>query len=407
MGKYINTQYKDTVDGVTSMFEDLLHNSFYPFNGMKPTRIKYWNTNKEKSTLDPGSKLEMVDVGEDSPKRFNVIEDLMAFGLPRLEINLDNGEFGLEAEPISGEMYLMPNTIEPIPGDFFQIEHMLDNPWLFKVMAVDKDTFDNGANVWKVSWKLDRSDDLANVNVVEEYVAIEKQEGTNFKTIIEKKNYHKAVSLDDLCSRLKKYYLDLFFSDPVQTLIYKWLNESNMYDPFLIEFIKRNGILENQSSDYVYIQHQTPLANTFAVDYDRSFYRAFELCDKEALSGSTYMSQADMINSMITVFHSRYEEYFQLTYRPLIGIKPGPFNIRDYIEVFPQDLIFSIVDNKKIDDTRNLYQNIFIKYFNGEDIGENDIKNVNIITYDNSKEIFYMLPLIIFVLEHYTKKLLS
>ena len=64
MGKFINTQYKETVDNITMLSKDFLNNPFYKFTDKKPTRTRYWNTNLEKSTLDPGSKLQQVEVGK-------------------------------------------------------------------------------------------------------------------------------------------------------------------------------------------------------------------------------------------------------------------------------------------------------------------------------------------------------
>lgn len=408
MGKFINTRYKETLDGVTEFAKSLLNNRLYSFNDKNVTRVKYWNTNKELSSLDPGSKLEMVEVGEESPKRFNVIENLYMYGLPKMEINLENGDFGLEAEPVTGECYIMPGEVVPIPGDFFQIEHMINNPWLFMVIAVDRDTFDNGHNIWKLSYRLERHEDQSiKKNVVDEYIMIDMQEGTNTRYCVRKVNYIKAEELDDFCVTLKNYFVDLFFSDPVQTFIYKYLNESNMYDPFLIEFIIRNGVLENNSENYIHITHQTILNKTFAIDYDKTFYRAFELCDKKKLNESIHVSQASLVDSLSSVFHYRYENYFELTYHPITNIPSGPMNARDYIEIFSEDLIEHIVNNEFYEEFDKRYLNIFIKYFNGINIDQDDLEYIKKIEYNDAKNIFYLLPLIIFTLETYIKKLLS
>lgn len=407
-GKFINTTYKETLDGVTSFAKDLLDNPLYKFNDKKATRVKYWNTNKELSTLDPGSKLEMIEVGEESPVRFNLIEDLIIYGLSKIEVNLENGDFGLEAEPITGECYIMPGDIEPIPGDFFQVEYITDGPWLFIVTAADRDTLSTGSNVWKIQYRLERHElESITKNVVDYYIMIDKQEGTNTKSCVLKRDYLEAVDLDNLCATLKGYFIDLFFSDPVQTFIYKYLNESNMYDPFLIEFIIRNKLLENNSSDYVHIMHQTPMPNTFAIDYDRSFYRAFELCDKNKLKNSVCVSQANLVTSKSSIFSLRYENYFELDYHPITRIPSGPTNMRDYIEIFPEDLIDHIINNIEVVELDRLYQNTFVKYFNGININNDDLEYILNIDYNSAKVIFYMLPLIIFVLESYIKRLLS
>lgn len=408
MGKYINTLYRDSVNSITGVQDQLLQNPLYQFNDKSPTPVRYWNINTEKTTLDPGSKLAQIEVGDESPIRFNIIEDLMIYGLPRVELNLSNDEFGLEADAVNGEAFIMPNTIVPYPGDFFEIPYMYDKPWLFQVTEVNRDTFDTGSTVYKISYRLERHEDKEiKKNVVDEFVAIDVQEGTNVKSIINKKKYIQAKELDDLSSTLKSYFKDLFFVDSVQTFIYKYLNESNMYDPFMIEFIIRNGILKDGSSKYVYVAQQMPIPITFSIDYDKTFFRAFELRDKNMLSSSVISSPANIINSMASIFNTRFEPYFALTYKPPISFEIN--NIKDNIEILSQDLIYSITDNKpNLDlDARYLYQNLFVKFFNSDDIDQDDITNIKNIVFDSAKEIFYMIPLLIFVVETYTEKLLS
>ena len=67
MGKFINTQYYDTVDTIVQLNNDLVQNPFYLFNDKKCTKVKYYNINFEKTTLDPASKLSYTDLGEESP----------------------------------------------------------------------------------------------------------------------------------------------------------------------------------------------------------------------------------------------------------------------------------------------------------------------------------------------------
>ena len=408
MGKFIDTKYKDTVESLTGFQDTLINNSLYQFNDKSPTPVRYHNTNIDKSTLDPGSKLQQIEIGDNSPSRFNVIEGLMIYGLPKMELNLENGEFGLEAEPIVGEGYIMPNTIQPYPGDFFEIPYMYNGPWLFMVNEVQRDTLDTGSNVFKISFKLERHDDEIKKNIVDEYIALDVQQGTNIKTVVKKTNYIKAKELDDLSSKLKTYFTDLFFVDSVQTFIYKYLNESNMYDPFLIEFLIRNSILKDGSSKYIYVSQQMPLPATFAIDYDKTFYRAFELKDKTLLSNSVIASQADIINSMASIFHTRFEPYFALSYKSYLGHEIS--NIKQWIPIISEDLVSLIIDNNNpllVLDHRYMYQSVFIKYFNNIDLDEGDIDNINSMKFTDAKEVFYMIPLLIFVVEYYTEKLLN
>ncbi len=77
MGKILETTYHDTVEKITSFNSSLVNNSFYVLNDKKPSIVTYYNINKEKSSLDPGSKLSYDNIGSESPIRFNKISDFM------------------------------------------------------------------------------------------------------------------------------------------------------------------------------------------------------------------------------------------------------------------------------------------------------------------------------------------
>lgn len=406
MGKFINTKYYDTVDSLVKINEDLVQNPFYSFNDKKCTKVKYYNINNEKTTIDPGSKLAYTDIGDNSPIRFNIIHDLYLYQFIKAELNFDNGDFGLESNQLSGESYILPNTIIPTDGDFFEVDHIKDSSWLFKVIDVQKDTLDNGANVYKIGWSLDRTTNIEILeNIVEEFKYIDIERGTNLKAIVKLEKYTVVEKLDSINTTLRKYFKELFYLEAVQTFIYKWFTESNMYDPFAIEFIIRNKLLENDS-DYVYIGHQPTIPNTFSINYNKSIYRAFEIKDIEKLSKSKYQSQAELITSPISIFNTRYENYFELNYNIILG-ENGKFNPRQIIPIVEEDLIFHIKNNIKYTDHNKLYNNIFIKYFNNEDLSIEDIQSIDCIDFEPVRDIFYKTLLLIFCIDTYIIKILS
>ena len=243
MGKFIDIKYFDGVDSLIDLNQTLIQNPFYAWNDKKCTKVTYYNINKEKSTLDPGSRLAYDEAGEESPIRYNKIKDLRIYQFSKIELNLENDDFGMTGQPIQGESYILPGTIVPMENDWFTVDHIRDNDWLFKVTDVQKDTLDNGSNVYKISWQLDRTstEDVKN-HVVEEYTFISTVEGTNIKNIVKSDNYDRALAFEEMSTNLANYFIDLFWSDRVQTFIYKWYNEYNMYDPFAVEFMIRNKI---------------------------------------------------------------------------------------------------------------------------------------------------------------------
>ena len=360
-GKFINTQYFDTQDKLTDIHQDLLQNPFYLYNDKKGTKVKYYNINKEKTTLDPGSKLAYTDLGDNSPIRFNVIYGLYLYQFIKAELNFDNTEFGLESSAIEGESYILPNTIEPIDGDYFEVEHIKDSSWLFKVTDVQKDTLDNGNNVYKIKWELDRTTNREILdNVVEEYKYIDVEAGTNLKSIVKLERYDIAKKLDELSVILINFFRDLFYSDKIQTFTYKWYNEYCMYDPFAIEFMIRHKLLYN-TDRYIYIEHKTQLPKTFSIDYNQSIYRAFELQDIEKLITCQRNSQADYIADPTSIFATRYENYFALNYH-VYAEENGPLNPRGIIPILNDTMIEHIRTNKKYNShDKNIYDNIIIK----------------------------------------------
>lgn len=406
MGKIIETNYHETVGKITSFATDLVNNTFYFLNDKKPSIVTYYNINKEKSSLDPGSKLSYDNIGEDSPIRFNKINDFIIYGFDRIELNTENDEFGLEAEKISGDCYVLPNTIIPTEGDYFEVEHIKDSTWLFIVTDVQQDTLNNGSNVYKLQYKLEYVDhNRLQEQIVDDFKMIEKREGTNVIKVVETNKYEKAKKIDQVAVMLKAYFNNLFYNNKVQTFIYEDLTEFRIYDPYMIEFLIRNKILDNGTDSYVYVCHQIDVVPTFTLDYDRTFFRAFELCSKEKLAVNERSIKLEDIIAYGTTFAGRFENYYKAKYiKPLAGYSGT---------CLTDELYYGILDNNLIENEKNLerespiWVNIIIKYFNGGNITDDEIKSVENIHFDDSMRAFYIIPLLIFCLENAIEKLLN
>lgn len=398
MGKFLDTTYHDTVNKVTGFYNDLVNNPFYTLNDKKPVVCTYYNIHKDYSSLDPGSKIHMALAGEESPIKYNRIYDFILYGFNRIELNTENGEFGLESDPIEGDCYILPNTIIPTENDFFEINHIKDSTWLFIVQDVQKDTLDNGSNVYKLSYKLQYiSNEKILQNIVHNFRMISYKEGTNTTKIIRCEDYDIAKLLDEKAVLLKKYFYELFYNEKVQTFTYMDAINYRVYDPFMVEFLIRNKILEN-GEDYVHVCHQLFVPKTFGIDYNRTFFRCFETKDKENLIVSNHSTHLDLISSYGTTFAARFESYFKTCYGEY-DVRPG-FNTN----CIKDELIYDIQDNKIQDEMNNMWKNIIIKYFNDETYSEDDIKDIDRYLSKSpytslAHDMFYHLPLLIFCLE--------
>ena len=401
LGKILNTTYHDTVDKLTGFYSDLVNNPFYVLNDKKPVICTYYNINKDYSSLDQGSKLHMDNMGSESPIRYNRIYDFILYGFNRIELNTQNGEFGLENDTIEGECYILPNTILPTEGDYFEVEHIKDSTWLFMVQDVQQDTLANGSNAYKISYKLEYLDNKEiQSRIVYNFRMIEVREGTNISRIVRCEDYDIAKIADEKAVMMKGYFEDLFYNEKVQTFIYIDSMDYRTYDPYLIEFLIRNKILDNGEDSYLHVDQKIFLPNTFGLDYDRTFFRVFErklpqkilTCDS-----STYLEQ---IISYATVFSARYEDYFKTIYGD--RIKPG-FNT----SCLDEDLLYHIYEYRLYESEEDLYKNILIKYFYDDTISEEELNSIEDIKFDFNKETFYMIPLLIFCLEKFIENVLK
>ena len=427
MGKILNTTYHDTVDKVTGMYNSLVNNPFYNWNDKKPTICTYYNINKDYSSLDPGSKIQYDNINDESPIRYNRIYDFLIYGFNRIELQTENGDFGLEASEISGDAYILPNTIIPTEGDYFEIKHIEDSTWLFMIIDVQQDTLQNGSNAYKVTYRLEYDDNTQILNKIKHnYRMIDVREGTNISKIVDCLDYEIAKIMDEKAVQLKKYYQELFYNERVQTFIFMDLREFRMYDPYMIEFLIRNKILDDGEDDYIHVDHKLHMRKTFAIDYDRSFFRMFEKCDKEKLLASNHRITYRIIKSFGTTFASRFESYYEVIYEdtPAQGYN---------MNCISDDLIFRIKENNLIntDDEQELYdyflwENIIIKYFNDEPYTSDEVESIDNIIYkfkdiirmaiedkksffdvDSSIKVFYIIPLLIFCLEKGIEKVLK
>ena len=414
MGKILNTTYQETVDGITTFQNNLIKNPFYQWTNLKPTKCAaYYNINKSFSSLDPGSKVAYDNIGSDSPLRFNRIYDLFIYDFDRIEVNMELDEMGLEADKIEGDCYLMPNMFVPTEGDYFEVDHIKDQTWLFIVKDVQRDTLDNGANVYKLSYKLEYNTNL-NIqdHVVQNYRAIEVREGTNIESIVRCEDYDIAKLMDEKAVMLKTYFSNLFYLPCVQTFIFKSLPyDFRIYDPFLIEFLIRNKILDNgEDSHYIHVCHMLEPKATFDIDYDDTFFRCFEKKQLDKLILSNRYAELSDIKAYGSIFAGRYETYYKLDYIPCSNGTIGLHNLC----ALRDELIYQAMDhrlekevNEDINETKpEIWKNIIIKYFYDEPLTTAELDSLDGLRFEESVLAFYMIPLLIFCLEKYIEKTL-
>ena len=420
-GKFINTKtsYTQMVANSNKIMKGLLDNPYYLFTDKKAQEVNYYNLNTTMTTLDEATRGNYSDIDYNSPLRFNKIIGFYLYGISKIEPNLDIGDFGLESSDITGEALVLPNTIVPYPGDFFYINEL--PKYLFKVTAVNPNTLDTGSTMYRVAYTLRTSDGLDNIEpqVVKKYKFIMESSGTNISTsIVEEEVLSTIDSLQDYATELKDYYTSMFYDSRANSFTYRYNPSFNgqydytyeqgdyvhlvnmqrcpcspmgfkVYDPYLIEFIIRNKILSG-ATNYVYIEQQMFLNNTFDVDYARTIFSSLEENNLDKHYGRS-VGNLLLLDQKLSIMYQYPMDYYYMEYH----------NLRQdffYISIFDDPDFKNKIKEKKYT-SKDPLKNIIIKYFNKEEITIDDLKKLEHVDYMENKEFYYMIPMVIYCIE--------
>ena len=409
----LNVTHTQMTQSLVDFQMDLLKNPFFLFNDKKGLPVEYYNLNTTQSQLDQGLKIPYANIGPESPLRFNLVHDFYLFGMERISVQLENGEMGIEGSEISGEAIILPDTIRPYPGDYFTI-NMTKKKYLFQVRSATIDTLENGGNYYRIDYKLEYlSDDRLVALVVNEFNFVSGNIGTNYSPVLSTTGYNLAKILDDTAVLLKQYFRGLFYNNKVQTFTFVYLyevcvnglNSSYFYDPYLIEFIIKNKILANTGDKYEYIDHKTFPKADFPIKYSKSIWRTIETKDKEHINSCIISSPGIYIDDPATIFSTRYENYFEMTYE-----NPDPVADRwsSRLSIIPSQVIGHINEGQLFFNSPLSKYNLLIKYFNDMEINAHDMDPLQRIdSYSNDKDTYYLIPIIIFILEYNIKKIMA
>lgn len=406
MGKFVNSSYVDEVNYLQDNFkENILDNPFYKFNATKENIVTYYSLDMQRSTVDEGSgNIETFISMKDSPLKYRKIENFVIYGAEKIALNLDMSEYGLESSEISGEAMIIAGTVIPCSSDYFIINHT-DTEIMFRVISVQPDTLPNGANCFKIEYKLMHTDkQYIDENLSGDFKFLHNNVGTNLNPIIEFNDYDKLELYDKTMCSLIRFYKDMYYDSRVESFILKRRNQ-RFYDSYLTQFIKDSNIL-NVDDDYMYITQQVKLDRSFNIKYNRSFFNALVEKNKTRVDKVDSFCYGIIIDSKVSIFYNRFEDYYNMNYE---RIDMNPTFLHDIVlEPFDREFINKIVDNSLYEEDNKVLHNIIIKYFNDTKLDEKDIESLEYIDIiDGDTTLFYFIPCIIYILEREIRDILD
>lgn len=403
--------YNSMVNSLNTAQMNRLANPYYKWIQQKPQIVTYWNINNKHTTFDPGTTDSYDQLGSKSSFRYNRIKNFILYGISRSRVELELQEYGIESSEIGGECLVLPKTIIPQPSDYFQLDILGNQPYLFKIVQVTIDNLetpgnDRAANFYKCRYVLDnsREDWLEYLNgrqLVKKFVFKMENVGTNSTAIITEEEDTALSKLQEICDTMRKYYIELFWKDNLQTFVCGYLDGQYFYDGYLVEFMMRNGLFSSSNElDYLYIDQAVHTSSTFLLEYNRTIFADIENRTSQLHTNSAYLVPVHDPNSLLV---DRMEDYLQLS------VNLAHKNCSNPINNIHNNLFANIQENSPFneDDTANhvLYWNIIVNFLNQSKdefkFTDAEIDSLLNIKYKYSKDLFYEIPILMYIIKTY------
>lgn len=409
----ISSLRNSLISNVTSSaINRLKSNPFYFFNQGNMTIVTFYNINKDETTLDEELRSTNNFIGDASGLRFDKINNVVLYGLQKIELNIDNGEYGTEADSIEGEAIIPPNTFKPYQESYFTIDHLNTSKELFfRITAVNYDTLPNGANYYKIAYKLESVGFDITKQLVNEYEFLQGNIGTSNPVIVLSDTYNAGAKYNDIIDMLSKFYYELFFQVTTQTFVCKFgMYGYYFYDPYLIHFIMRNGVINSDGYDYIRVDQPAITPPYMQIDYEHTIFRKLE--DNTATIKYTY-GYGLLVQDPMSLLTHRISPYYMITMRDDDGAKLyGPllekiyFFDKDFYQLIPgmdpfadnnckctcNEILSNLDRNKQ-------YYRIIYNYLAGKKITSDMINSLKDIEFVQCKELYYTIPILIYIIK--------
>lgn len=392
-------QYQNTAQTLADASKSRLNNPYYMFADKFPTPVTYYRINRERSTLDESAKITYSNLGAQSSLKYTKINNMLLFGLPKFELDYNVGDFGLEANQLTGDGVVLPNTIRPQEGDMFRI-NQLKEPLLFMVNKATPDTLDTGANIWKFEFHIEKSNSIAQIEkqVVKVYNFHAEYVGTDYTCFMDEAIEESVSDLQKLMAALKEIYISLFFDEKLQTFVYT-RNARLFYDPYLIEFLRRTKLLTKDDGSMFYVEHACALDQLFPIEYRYSVFAHLE--STNFTNTLTTQATGEVIQDINSLFVTRMRDYYRIRY-----MDTNPYPLR--FDPVPPDLYDRITSGTPYDtNDPNWVYNVAIQFYSGGEISDDLLDALIQHTFEADMIGFYAIPIAIYTLTYYIKSLMS
>lgn len=443
----IKNRVDDYLEKSTSQYTKFLETT--------PNFVTYYQYDNVNSTMDKG--LEDVEnyFGSHSPNKFNKIEKFPLYGMDTMSVSQEFSEVGMDTN-YESEALILPNTIRPYPGDYFRCDY-IGEVYLFRITGVQNDTIRNKP-FYRVSFSLYKkvpSSEYVDEFVSDEYVSIFDNIGGRAENIIAKSDYLLIDQIDAISAELIKRYTRNFYDKNLNVISLKCCCGAHLYNRHLTKFIMDNELFKIDKgfrTDFYLTDINDKEACMFQ-NYKRTIYYALE--KKTTKMKIREFGEAIKYNFKVNQFTIYGKPYVGLAFRDketetTLRLFPKDFikNINEgrlytklpesgdltteyltllrdsqgnpvFTKAFPmgKQYVYALEEEELVDEDflqpsdfpmgeDVILENIIIEYMNGTlKLTPEKLDAIMDLDFDMDMYCYSMVPLFLFVLKQYKKKL--
>ena len=378
-------------------YEEKLKSPMSRFLDTTPTFVTYYHINPDETTVDEGFKDISSIIGFRSPIKYKKIQNFPLYGIEQVIPQIQEMDQGLDTD-FNSEAIVLPGTIKPLENDFFMIPYLHD-VYLFRVTEI---TYDNVMpdNFYKLDYKLEYIDqekvDALEKQANETYTCILDNIGTENKCIIETDTIEKIEKIEKMYDDIATTYLSLFYDDRHNCLLGDLGKGQRLYDPFQTEFVNKHNLFNKKNNLKTLLFTNQIDDNKKRIKYEKSVYRFMERRDYTKISNFKY------VYFQGSTYHETSFYRWADTTVQILDLYPDDENIS--AEIFSDEFVTSVKTNGF---TKSRYAELMQRFLRDKDMSINDIPtdlNEELLLYDNNLEIFFIVPLIMYIIQTVVNK---
>ena len=391
MGKLLNEN--EIIEKHITRYTERAASEYTKWLETKPNFVTFYHRYQLGSTYDKG--LENVEgvIGLNSPNKYDKIEKFPIWGLNELSYDLSKEDTGMSTS-YEGEAIIIPNTISPLPDDFFTINY-IGKVYIFKIINVVNDAI-KSKPFYKIEFNFykvlsDEDEILEQVN--ETYTAIYKNIGTHDKYIVKSSDYFTLDTVSKIYERLARDFIK-FFYDKKLNIITTNFSGKRFFSRHLHKFIMDNDLFKWDYSfmDTIFFSEVLEEDIQLYQLYKNTIYYSMEHQTPDSIIGKyAYLTTIGIENTPFvrynyTYYHINFVEQWD----------------KNCIKLFPKGFIDRIKINQIYRDEDRFLENAIIEYINNNfKMTDEFIEKLTDLHLEPNEYCFTMIPLILFILKKY------